>query len=72
MQLILETNVKLDENEDKKYINIIHFQWDHKIDENAVIFVTWNVVHRQWTPHVFFSTWFAIMNPSCKCTCNYM
>jgi hypothetical protein len=46
MQLILVTNVDLDENEDEKYIFIIHFQWHPKLDENLVVYATWTVVHR--------------------------
>jgi hypothetical protein len=46
MQLIFVTNVDLDENENEKYIFIIHFYWHPKIDENVVVFAIWKVVHR--------------------------
>jgi hypothetical protein len=46
MQLIFMTNVDLDENENEKYTYIIHFLWHPKIDENVIVFVTWNVVQR--------------------------
>jgi hypothetical protein len=42
MQLILSTNVDLDE----KYIYVIHFLWHPKIDENVIVSIIWKVVHR--------------------------
>ncbi len=43
MQFRLVTKfVDFNENEDEKYIYIIHFP---KIDENVVILVTWKMVH---------------------------
>jgi hypothetical protein len=39
MQLILATNVNLDENENEKYTYIIQYEWHPKIDEN-VVFMT--------------------------------
>jgi hypothetical protein len=38
MQLILPTNVNLDENEDEKYIYISHFYLHPKIDEKYSCF----------------------------------
>jgi hypothetical protein len=46
MQLRLATNVHLDENENEKYIYMIHLEWYPKIDENVVIYMTWKVVHK--------------------------
>jgi hypothetical protein len=46
MQLIFVTNVNLNENEDEKYTDIIHFLWHPKINENVVVSMTWKVVHK--------------------------
>ncbi len=50
-----------------KNINIIHLQWHHKIDETVFVLQLGRQFIGHWTPHGIFSTWFAIMNPSCKC-----
>jgi len=44
MQFIFVTNFDLDENENEKYIYIIHFSWHPKIDENIIVFATWKVI----------------------------
>ncbi len=40
------TNVNLHESEDEKWTYIIYFWWHLKIDENVVLFATWDVVHK--------------------------
>jgi hypothetical protein len=54
LQLWLATIVGLDENEDEKYIHIIHNYWCPTLDENFVVFTTSNVVHK-WLDNMWCS-----------------
>jgi hypothetical protein len=37
----------LDENEDEKCTFIIYLKWHFKIDENVIVFATWDLVHQR-------------------------
>jgi hypothetical protein len=71
MQFILTTKVNLTENENEKYIYIIHFYGHPKIDEKIIVFTIWKLVQRPLdTMGHLFNLICKIIKPSCKCTCN--